>query len=108
MRATNAIGIMKAYTHQGKLNDLSSFVRISNKFPIIFVFKFVLCLVIPSRGKKSAKTAATFAVEILSDVNIMALCDRAAASLAVVAVAGLEPATKGFIFYPLQYPAIAF
>ena len=38
----------------------------------------------------------------------MALCGSAAASLAVVAVGGLEPPTKGFVFYPLQYPALAF
>jgi uncharacterized membrane protein YagU involved in acid resistance len=60
MRATNAIGITKAYTHQGKLNDLSSFVRISSKFSITFVFKFVLFLAL-FREVKIGKTAATFA-----------------------------------------------
>ena len=29
---------MKAYTHQGNVNDLSSFVRISNKFSIALLF----------------------------------------------------------------------
>ena len=36
--ATNAAGITNTYTHQGNVNDLFSFVKISNKFFMILSF----------------------------------------------------------------------
>ena len=61
MIAINATGI-RAYTYHLNSNDFSSFVRISNKFSIIFMFLVTTVPAASPTGKNFGKTAAAFAV----------------------------------------------